>query len=46
MEEYEAKIHRLMLETIDKHCMVQIDQTAKFQVCTNIKLQPNILSFE
>uniref|UniRef100_A0A4W6EMJ3 Dynein regulatory complex subunit 1 homolog (Chlamydomonas) n=1 Tax=Lates calcarifer TaxID=8187 RepID=A0A4W6EMJ3_LATCA len=32
VEEYEAKIHRLMLETIDKHCMVQIDQTAKFQV--------------
>ncbi|GAA6228790.1 dynein regulatory complex protein 1 [Lates japonicus] len=32
VEEYEAKIHRLMLETIDKHCMVQIDQAARFQV--------------
>lgn len=32
VEEYEAKIHNLMMETIDKSCVVDLGEAKKFQV--------------
>lgn len=46
VEEYEEKIHSLMLETTDKFCIVNLEQNSKFQVCTNIKMHPIKLLFD
>uniref|UniRef100_A0A8D3BXD6 Dynein regulatory complex protein 1 n=1 Tax=Scophthalmus maximus TaxID=52904 RepID=A0A8D3BXD6_SCOMX len=37
VEEYEAKIHSLMLETIDKQSVIKTEETSNFQVCRNSK---------
>lgn len=46
VEEYEAIIHNLMLETTDKYSVIQLEQNAKWQVCTNMKMHLESLSFE
>lgn len=40
VEEYEETIHNLIMETMYKNSLLQREQNAKSQVCTDIKMYP------
>ena len=44
VEEYEATIHNLMLETTSEFIQFLAEENTKFQVCTTIEMHP--IAFE